>query len=331
VTLARSAVKKPGLTINDLLAAEVGTADGQLLHANANIRPDLFWALRGGGGNFSVATRFRFRLHPLSHVVGGILVLPASAEVVAGFIAMAEAAPEELSIIANVMPARLLPFLPAERYDQLVIMAPMVYAVGVGVKPMPYPDIYPPEDPDFHPPAVGHTMFLDKVDRHAAETIVEYLQTSDASRRAAQLRVLGGAMARVAAEATAFAHRGSAIMATVASFYVGPADKPAREAWVEQFAAALSEGHGRLCRLPHRRGLRPRPPGIPGVHVGPTGPGQGSRRPHEPLPPQPQHLDGDRGAGSVKPDRQSTGSVRAGARQWQRDASSCVRGGVWWI
>jgi FAD/FMN-containing dehydrogenase len=253
-------VRRHGLTIDNLLAAEVVTADGQLLRADANDHPDLFWALRGGGGNFGVATRFQFRLHPLSQVVGGMLLLPASAEVVAEFIALAEAAPEELSTIANVMPAPPLPFISAEQHGQLVVLALMVYAGDVEggqravapfralatpladlIKPMAYPDIYPPEDPDYHPAAVGHTMFLDRIDRHAAETIVGSLQASDASLRVAQLRVLGGAMARVPAEATAFAHRGSAIMATVASFYDGPADKPVRQAWVDQFAADLRQ------------------------------------------------------------------------------------------
>jgi hypothetical protein len=266
-------VRKHGLTIDNLLAAEVVTADGQLLHADAKDHSDLFWALRGGGGNFGVATRFQFRLHPLSQVVGGMLLLPASAEVVAGFVALAEAAPEELSTIANVMPAPSLPFVPAEHHGQLIIMALMVYAgeVEAGqravapfralatpladmLKPMPYPEIYPPEDPNYHPQAVSHTMFVDQVDRHAAETILGYLNASDASLRVAQLRVLGGAMARVPAEATAFAHRGSAIMINVASFYDGPADKPVRQAWGRTVRGGPSaEGRRRLRRLSHRR------------------------------------------------------------------------------
>ena len=252
--------RKHGLTIDNLLAAEVVTADGQLLRADAEEHPDLFWALRGGGGNFGVATRFQFRLHPLAQVVGGMLLLPANAEVVAGFIALAQEAPEELSSIANVMPAPPMPFVPAEHHGQLIIMALMVYAGDVEagqraiapyrslatpladmIKPMAYPEIYPPEDPEFHPSAVAHTMFLDQVDHPVAETIIEYLKASDASLRAAQLRVLGGAMARVPVEATAFAHRRSAIMANVASFYNGPADKPVRQAWVDQFAAALQQ------------------------------------------------------------------------------------------
>jgi FAD/FMN-containing dehydrogenase len=253
-------VRKHGLTIDNLLAADVVTADGELLNVDANHNPDLFWALRGGGGNFGVATRLQFQLHPMAQVVGGMLLLPASAEVVAGFMALAEAAPEELSTIANVMPAPPLPFVPAEQHGQLVILALMVYAgeVEAGqrvvapfrdlatpiadfVKPMPYPGIYPPEDPNYHPAAVGHAMFLDEVDLQAAETIVGYLEASDASLRVAQLRVLGGAMARVPEEETAFAHRRSAIMANVASFYDGAADKPVRQAWVDEFAGALQQ------------------------------------------------------------------------------------------
>jgi len=253
-------LRKHGLTIDNLLAAEVMTADGQLLHTDANDYPDLFWALRGGGGNFGVATRFKFRLHPLDQIVGGMLLLPASADVLAEFIALAEAAPEELSTIANVMPAPPMPFIPHQQHGQLIILGLMVHAGHVEdgqravapfrslatpladlVKPMAYPEIYPPEDPNYHPAAVGHTMFLDQVDRQVAETIIGYLQASDASLRVAQLRVLGGAMARIPVEATAFAHRRSALMANVASFYEGPADKPVRQAWVDQFAAALHQ------------------------------------------------------------------------------------------
>jgi FAD/FMN-containing dehydrogenase len=93
-------VRKHGLTIDDLLAAEVVTADGRLLHVDENTHPDLFWAIRGGGGNFGVATRFRFRLHDVPSIVGGILMLPATPEVIASFVAEAEAAPDELSTIA---------------------------------------------------------------------------------------------------------------------------------------------------------------------------------------------------------------------------------------
>ena len=255
-------VRKHGLTIDNLLAAEVVTADGELLRADAEEHPDLFWALRGGGGNFGVATRFKFRLQPLAQVVGGMLLLPATADVLAEFIALAEAAPEELSTIANVMPAPPLPFIPAAQHGKLVVLGMLCYAgeaeagqralapfralakpLADLVRPMPYPGMYPPEEEeDFNPTAVVHTMFLDRVDSDTAGTILEHLAASDAMMRVAQLRVLGGAMARVPAEATAFAHRGSPIMATVVCFYHGPEDKPGCQAWLEAFAAALRQG-----------------------------------------------------------------------------------------
>src|SRR3712207_7222544 len=75
-------VRKHGLTIDDLLAAEVVTADGELLRVDAERHPDLFWAIRGGGGNFGVVTRFQYRLHQVDTIVGGMLVLPATPEVI---------------------------------------------------------------------------------------------------------------------------------------------------------------------------------------------------------------------------------------------------------
>jgi FAD/FMN-containing dehydrogenase len=254
-------VRKYGLTIDDLLAADIVTADGQLLHVNVESHPDLFWAIRGGGGNFGVATRFQFRLHEVGTVFGGLLILPATPEVIAGFITEAEAAPEELSTIANVMPAPPMPFLPTEQHGKLVVFAMLVYAGDVEageravapfralaapladmLKPMPYPQIYPPDDSSYHPTAVARTMFVDAIDQSAAEMIVEHLQASDAVMRVTQLRVLGGAMRRVPADATAFAHREARIMVNLAAFYNGPEDKIVRQAWVTSFAEALQQG-----------------------------------------------------------------------------------------
>jgi FAD/FMN-containing dehydrogenase len=253
-------VRKHGLTIDDLLAAEVVTADGSILDVDAERHPDLFWAIRGGGGNFGVATRFQYRLHDLDGIVGGVLVLPATAEAVAGFVAAAEAAPEELSTIANVMPAPPMPFLPEEAHGKLVILGMLVYAGDAAagehalapfralatpladmLKPMPYPEIYPPEDESYRPTAAATTMFIDRVDREVAQTIVDTLSASDATMRVAQLRVLGGAMSRVPADATAFAHRSSRIMVNLAAFYEGPEDRVVRQRWMQDFAAALHQ------------------------------------------------------------------------------------------
>jgi hypothetical protein len=254
-------VRKHGLTIDDLIAADVVTADGRLLRVNAEAHPDLFWAIRGGGGNFGVATRFQYRLHHVGTIVGGMLMLPAKAEVIQGFIALAEAAPEELSTIANVMPAPPMPFVPADQHGKLVIFGMLCYAGAVEagdraiapfralatpivdmVKPSRYPEMYPPDDPTYHPIATGRTFFIDSVDRSVANTIVEHLNSTDAQMRVAQLRVLGGAMARVPVDATAFAHRRSKIMVNVAALYASTDQAPVYEPWVHGFVAALKQG-----------------------------------------------------------------------------------------
>ena len=253
-------VRKYGLTIDNLLAAEVVTADGQIRHVDEQTHPDLFWAIRGGGGNFGVATRFKFRLQEVPSVVGGMLILPATPETIAGFVAASEAAPEELSGIGNVMFAPPMPFLPPEAQGKLIIMAVLVYAgeTEAGqralapfralatpfadmLKPMRYPEIYPPEQGEYHPVAASRTMFVDKIDLPVAKTIVAHLQASTAMMKVAQLRVLGGAMARVPVDATAFAHRKSKIMVNVAALYQNPEEKPTHEAWVADFASALQQ------------------------------------------------------------------------------------------
>ena len=253
-------VRKYGLTIDNLLAAEVVTADGQIRHVDEQTHPDLFWAIRGGGGNFGVVTRFKFQLHEVPNVVGGMLVLPATPETIAGFIAASEAAPEELSGIGNVMSAPPMPFLPVDAHGKLIIMAFLVYAgeaeaderalapfralatpLADMLKSMPYPKIYPSEEgaDEYHPVAASRTMFVDRVDRSVAETIVNHLNASTAMMKVAQLRVLGGAMARVPADATAFAHRNSKIMVNIAALYQNPEEKATHEAWVADFASAI--------------------------------------------------------------------------------------------
>jgi FAD/FMN-containing dehydrogenase len=254
-------VRKYGLTIDDLLAVDIVTADGKLLRADAESHPDLFWALRGGGGNFGVATRFQFRLHPVDSIVGGMLMLPATPQIIQSFIAEAEAAPVELSTIANVMPAPPMPFVPAEQHGQLSILALMCFAgppeageramasfralatpIADMLRPMRYPEIYPPDEESYHPRSAVRTMFVDSVDTATAETIVDHLQASSAMMAVAQLRVLGGAMAQVSPDATAFAHRSRRIMANVAAVYEQPGEAPQHEEWASRFAAALWDG-----------------------------------------------------------------------------------------
>jgi FAD/FMN-containing dehydrogenase len=251
-------VRKLGMTIDSVLAAEVVTADGRHLRADAEHHSDLFWAIRGGGGNFGVVTRLQFRLHELTRFTGGILILPATPETIAGFAAAALAAPDELSTIGNIMPAPPMPFLPAEVHGRLVIFAMIAFAgddeaaaraiapfrslatpIADMVKPGPYAAMYPPEDPSYRPTAVGRTMFVDSIDAPTADTIFEYLSKSDAAMRVAQLRALGGAMARVPADATAYAHRSKPMLVNVAAFYQGETDRDVRRAWAEEFFRRL--------------------------------------------------------------------------------------------
>jgi FAD/FMN-containing dehydrogenase len=251
-------VRKFGMTIDSVVAAEVVTADGRHLQTDATHEPDLFWAIRGGGGNFGVVTRLKFRLNAMPHFTGGMLILPATPETIAGFAAASMAAPDELSTIGNVMPAPPLPFLPAEHHGRLVILAFIAFAgddaaasraiapfrslatpLADMVKPGPYVAMYPPEDPNYKPTAVARTMFVDGIDIDAARTIYDFLSTSDATMRVAQVRALGGAMARVSSDATAFAHRTKPMLVNVAAFYQGDADREKRRTWVKEFKRAL--------------------------------------------------------------------------------------------
>ena len=157
------------------------------------------------------------------------------------------------------LPAPPLPFIPEQAHGRLVVLALICFAgdpeageralapfralatpLADMVRPIGYPELYPPEEEGFHPTVVGHTMFLDRLDTQAASSILEHLQASDAAMRAAELRVLGGAIARVPDDATAYAHRQRRIMVNLAAFYQGPDDRAGRRQWVERFAAALS-------------------------------------------------------------------------------------------
>ncbi len=240
------------------------TADGRLVRTDADTEPDLFWAIRGGGGNFGVVTRLQFRLQPVGTVLGGMLFLPATPDVIAGFIDRAGSAPDELSTIANVMVAPPMPFIPPEAQGKLIIIALMVHTDGGDageramapfralatpladfLRPMSYPEMYMPEEEGYHPLGVSRTMFVDRVDERLAVTMVERLEASTATMSAVQLRVLGGAMARVPSDATAFAHRDRRIMANVAALYERAEEESTHASWVTSLHEALrGDGSG---------------------------------------------------------------------------------------
>jgi FAD/FMN-containing dehydrogenase len=251
--------RKNGLTIDNLLAAEVVTADGEVVEVSEESEPDLFWAIRGGESNFGVATRLHLRLHEISEIVGGMLILPATAETITGFLEAADAAPEELSTIANVMIAPPMPFIPEAVHGKPVIMGLAAYVgpadqaeevfapfraladpLADALRPMRYPELY--EGPEQEPQlAAGTNFFSDALGSAAAEAILEELPRSTAMMRAVQLRVLGGAVGSVPNEATAYAHRDRKLMVNVAAMFMDGSEAETHQAWADEVGEAMGK------------------------------------------------------------------------------------------
>lgn len=248
-----------GLTIDSVLAAEVVTADGEIVRTDAGSHPDLFWAIRGGGGNFGVVTRFRYRLHAVDNVLGGMMILPGTPTVLDGLLAELVAAEDDLSAMVAVMIAPPIPGFPPEIHGKPVIMALLVHcgdpAAGEralapiralatpivdAIHPMPYARIYDAEGGPPHPVAMaGRTMFLDNFDLAAAEAVFDGLRRSTAGMSVVQFRPLGGAVARVPDDATAFPHRNRQFISLVGAMYERSEEREAHEAWAEGLAGRL--------------------------------------------------------------------------------------------
>jgi FAD/FMN-containing dehydrogenase len=251
-------VRKHGLTVDDLLAVELVTAGGDLLHVDAATHPDLFWALRGGGGNFGVVTRLKYRLHEVDRVLGGMVILPASPDILRAFVSVAGDAPDELSTIAQLAPLPPLPFVAPEHHGQLGLMVSVVHAGDIDAgqravapiralatpiadttRPMPYPEMYEDGGPPGRPKVAVRSMFMDDIDARVAGTIFEHLRAAPPPMAMTQIRVLGGAMARIPAHATAFAHRDRRMMVTVAAMHLGPGGAAVQAAWADGLLTAL--------------------------------------------------------------------------------------------
>ena len=247
------------MTIDNVLAAEIVTADGRVHTIDHEHEPELFWAIRGGGGNFGVVTKFRYRLARVPQVYGGPLILPATPATISGLAQACAEADDALTVIPTVMPAPPMPFIPAEMQGQIVIMAVVCYAGDSGqaeealrplreiatpvldmVQPMPYAALMDEETPFRGHPMAMRSMFLDHIDDSVGATILEGLNRSDSWLPFVQFRVLGGAISRVAPDATAYAHRKSPIMVIVAR-PLEDDDLAARQ-WTEELAEALYQG-----------------------------------------------------------------------------------------
>ena len=252
-------VRKYGLAIDALVSVEIVLADGRIVVASETEHPDLFWAVRGGGGNFGVVTRFQFRLYPVSTILGGALFMPPTREVLRGLESVAAAAPENLSTISFLMPAPPAPFIPEAIHGQPTLAVMFVYdgdaesgqaalepfrqlatPMAELVMPMPYVGIYQMlKDAEQRSPASHRSLFLETLDDAAIDTILERMAAPSSPMAMTQIRILGGAMARVGAEDTAFAHRDAGVLVVIITPFEDMAEAAVHAAWTQAYYEAL--------------------------------------------------------------------------------------------
>ena len=249
-------VRKYGMTIDSLLAVEIVTADGRRRIASAAEEPDLFWAVRGAGANFGVVTRLQFRLHPLGDVLAGDILLPATRDVLRSLIPTLFAAPDELTAMPTIMLAPEDPAIPDALRGRPVVYLSVVWsgapdageralaplralgsAMSDTISPQPYPDLFPPVEPGQEKTWAisSRALFLDALDDAMIDVIDRRLTEPGAPRSIVQLRILGGAMARVPADVTAFGWRDRPALL----WLITPDEDLARAATNEDWTAAF--------------------------------------------------------------------------------------------
>ncbi|MBZ0288198.1 MAG: FAD-binding oxidoreductase, partial [Anaerolineae bacterium] len=213
-------VRKYGLTIDNLLAARVVTADGQIRHVDAETHPDLFWAIRGGGGNFGVVTSFEFRAQPLRSVTGGMVSYPIAdmKTVLVGWSDYMRTAPDELNSTVVIfpgfgpqMPPQIMVLLCYGGEDEAAAKTAIQPLLELGpvqhqqVQIMPYYKMLEDAAPPPGVKAVSENGFV----KTLSEDVIAALAANygQPGTPIVQIRSLGGAVARIPCEATAFAHR----------------------------------------------------------------------------------------------------------------------------
>ena len=254
--------RKYGLSCDNLLSADVVTADGKFLTASESGNEDLFWALRGGGGNFGVVTSLEFRLHPVDMVHAGIIVYPLEqAETVAKFYReYIAAAPREFGAFLAFHQGPPVPFLPEEWHGKPVCIVvgmwtgdpaegpsrwqPFLDAAPVAgsmVGPMPYPALNSAFDGMYPKGLLAYwkAAFLTELNDGAIHAHLEYGKRVPSVQTAVHIYPIDGAVHDVGVTDTAFPNRNARFSPVIACHWENPADSEANIAWVRDFAAAL--------------------------------------------------------------------------------------------
>jgi FAD/FMN-containing dehydrogenase len=246
-------VRKYGLTCDNVLSFDLVRADGKPVVASATRNRDLFWALRGGGGNFGVVTSFEYRLHPVSTVLGGMVVHPraAAADLLRFYRDLVGAAPEELTAYAVLMttpdgvPAIAVAVChcgnlgDGERELQPLrsFGAPLMDAI----QPMPFPQMQSLLDGAF--PSGYHnywkSAFLPQLTDDAIDTIVEHANRAASPLTAIAIEYYGGAAGRLGLTDAAFAHRSAEYVVGMFAVWKDPAETATHIAWTRNLAAEL--------------------------------------------------------------------------------------------
>ncbi|CAH0205361.1 Mitomycin radical oxidase [Arthrobacter sp. Bi26] len=254
--------RKYGLSCDNLIAADVVTADGKFLTASESENEDLFWALRGGGGNFGVVTSLEYRLHPVDMVHAGIIIYPMEhAETVAKFYRdHMDSAPEELGVFLAFAMGPPVPFLPEEWHGKPVAVVVGMWTgdqaagpaqwqpfldiapvAGSMVGPMPYPALNQAFDPLMPKglQAYWKADFLAELSDGAIAAHLDFGSRVPSVQTAVHLYPIDGAVQRVGADDTAFANRNVKFAPVIAGIWQDPAENEANIAWVKEYAAAL--------------------------------------------------------------------------------------------
>jgi FAD/FMN-containing dehydrogenase len=252
-----------GLSVDNLRSAEVVTADGRRVTASENENDDLFWALRGGGGNFGVVTSFEFRLHPLTEVYGGPILfeLEHAADVLRFYREFIKDAPEQFGGFPAWQIAPPLEFIPEERHGDTFLIFVTCWAgapeegekviqrirdvapvVAEHVGSMPYPALNSAFDA-LVPPGLQHywkANFVKELTDEAIEAHLEHGPKVPTVNSTVHIYPINGACHRVASDATAFAYRDATFATVIAGMWPDPADNEANTAWARDFYEATA-------------------------------------------------------------------------------------------